>query len=96
MYFYFILSYFLSSEITKSFTKLNYGVSLSFCNPFQFETKKNINIEKGKQTFALTMVLQLQTSTFCECKTIVSATCNTLAEIAVTKYAKKKDTYDIN
>ena len=32
--FLFILSYFLSSEILKSFTKLNHSVSLSFCNPF--------------------------------------------------------------
>ena len=45
----FILSYFLYSEINKYFTKLNYGVSLSFCSPFQFETQ-NINIEKKRKT----------------------------------------------
>ena len=33
------------SKITKSFTKLDYGISLSFCTFFQFEIK-NIDIEK--------------------------------------------------
>ena len=56
----------------------------------------NINIERRKRTFALTMVLQLRVSQVCECKTIVNATCDTLAVIitarvlliAMTKYGK--------
>ncbi len=56
--FLFILSYFLSSELTKSLTKLNNGISLSFYNPFQFETQKYYHHgEKRKQIFAITMVL---------------------------------------
>ncbi len=72
--------------MTKYFTKLNYGVSLLFFNPFQLETQ-NINIENGKQTFALTIVLRLPVSTFCDCKTIVSAICDTLVVIEMTIYA---------
>ena len=49
---------------------------------------KNINIERGKQTFAFTMVLQLQVSKFCESKNIGSAACDTLAVTAMAKYVK--------
>ncbi len=88
----FILSYFLSFEITKSFTKLYYGVPLLFCNPFQFETKK-----KKERNFCTYDDFAVTGIKILECKTIVSATCDTLAVKAMTKYlVREKCTYDVN
>ena len=64
-----ILSYVLYSEITKSFAKLKYGVSLSFYTPFQFETQNILTQKKRKTNFCTYDGLQLQVSKFGECKT---------------------------
>ena len=48
--------------------------------------------KKGKQTFALTIVLHKQVSNFCECKTIISATYGGLA-LNVNNQIGEKCTY---